>query len=105
MPNKKLNMINEIIANFDFEKVNTTMKLLDWQWAGEGVPGINKLRDSATERLNNAIEIVLSTDNKEHHDVGWLSSSGGLKATAWKNKKGKLSKLLLEFVLTDWDAE
>lgn len=105
MSDKKNNLINEILANFDFEKVHKTMTLLDWRWVGRGVPSINEIRDSASERLESAIEQVISSKNKEHHDIGWISSSGGLKATAWKNKKGKLEKLSLEFVLTDWDTE
>ena len=102
---KKQNKINEIIANFDFEKVNKTMIALDWKWGDEGVPNIKELKESAIERLESAIKQVLSPDNKEHHNTAWISSSGGLKATAWKNKKDKLEKLQLEFVLTDWDTE
>ena len=102
---KKQNMINDIIANFDFEKVNIVMKTLNWQWANEGIPNIKELKESAIERLKNAIEQAISPDNKEHHDIGWISSSGGFKATAWKNKKGKLDKLQLEFIVSDWDTE
>ena len=31
-------MIDDIMDNFDFDKVQTAMEALDWQWAGKGVP-------------------------------------------------------------------
>jgi hypothetical protein len=37
--------------------------------------------------------------------VGWISASGGFKAMAWKTKKGKLAKVQLEFIVSEWDAE
>ena len=43
MARKSYDMINEVLAHFDFEKVHTTMYLLNWTWAGEGVPNIKKL--------------------------------------------------------------
>ena len=106
MARHKYDMINEIIANFEFERVNEAMKALRWFWAGtKGVPTISELKESAQQRLNDAIEQVLSPNNTEHHEVGWMSNSGGLKATAWKKEDGTLSRIQLEFVVTDWDAE
>jgi hypothetical protein len=98
-------MINEIIAHFDFEKVSKVMHFLDWKWAEIGIPTIQDLKDSAVERLESAIEQVLSSKNNEHHDIAWISSTGGFKAMAWKTKKGKLAKLQLEFIVSDWDSE
>ena len=104
---KKQNMINEIIANFDFERVKKTMEALNWEWAiTKGIPNIEQLKENAIERLERAIELSTSPDNvKYHHHVGWISSSGGFKAVAWKNKKGKLKKLQLEFIVSDWDTD
>ena len=98
-------MIHEIIAWFDFEKVQKTMTALDWTWGEEGTPSQFSLKESAYERLKSAAELVLSPNNTEHHEIPWISASGGFKATAWKTEKGELSRLLLEFIVTEWDAE
>ena len=106
MARKKYDMINEVLAHFDFQAVNQTMKALNWTWATvEGVPTIQQLKESAEYYMNSAIEQVLSPNNKEHHDVGWISASGGFKAMAWKTKKGKLAKVQLEFIVSEWDAD
>ena len=106
MARKKYDMVNEVLAHFDFQAVNQTMKDLNWTWATvEGVPTIQQLKESAEERMNNAIDQVLSKDNKESHEVAWISSSGGFKAMAWKTKKGKLERVQLEFIVSEWDAD
>ena len=105
MARKKYDMINEVLAHFDFERVHETLVALDWTWHNEGIPDIKKLKESAEERMNSAIDQVLSKKNEEHHDVGWISASGGFKAMAWKTKKGKLAKVQLEFIVSEWDAE
>jgi hypothetical protein len=99
-------MIDNIIDNFDFNRVMTTMDALHWRWRGsKDTPTKQELIDSALERLHSAIEQVLSPDNKEHKDIGWISASGGFQAQAWKTKKGNLAKLQLEFIVSDWDVE
>jgi hypothetical protein len=106
MARKKYDMINEVLAHFDFEAVNQTMKALNWTWATvEGVPTIQQLKESAEERMSEAIDQVLSEKNKESHEVAWISATGGFKAMAWKTKKGKLAKVQLEFIVSEWDAE
>jgi hypothetical protein len=105
MARKQYDMINEVLAHFDFEKVNQTMIALNWTWRNEGIPTIQQLKESAEYHMNSAIEQVLSPKNKEHNGVGWISASGGFKAMAWKTKKGKLAKVQLEFIVSEWDAE
>jgi hypothetical protein len=105
MARRKYDMINEVLAHFDFEKVHETMTLLNWTWAGEGIPSIKQLKETADNLLNGAAEQVLSPTNTEHHEVGWISATGGFKAMAWKNKNGTLSRIQLEFIVTEWDAE
>ena len=41
----------------------------------------------------------------ESHKSSYFSSSGGLKATTWKNRYGHIEGIRLEFVLTAWDAD
>ena len=105
MARKNYDMVNEVLAHFEFEKVKLTMDVLDWKWAMTGVPTIKQLKESAEERLYDAIKQATSPDNDQHHDIGWISSSGGLKATAWKNEDKTLALLQLEFVVTEWQAE
>jgi len=99
-------MIDNIIDNFDFDRVMTTMDALHWRWRGsKDTPTKQELIDSALERLRSAIEQVLSPNNKEHKDIGWISASGGFQAQAWKTKKGNLAKLQLEFIVSEWNVE
>lgn len=98
-------MIKEIMDNFDFERVHNTMWLLDWRWIGVGVPSEKELKKNARKHLDRAIEQALSPNNTESIDVGWISASGGLEARAWKTKKNKLSRLTLDFVLTNWESD
>ena len=105
MARKKYDMVNEVLAHFDFDKVNQTMKALNWTWRDEGIPTIQQLKESAEERMYNAIDQVLSEKNKESHEVAWVSATGGFKAMAWKTKKGKLARVQLEFIVSEWDAE
>jgi hypothetical protein len=105
MARKKYDMINEVLVHFDFEKVHQTMKALNWKWAEEGVPTVKSLRESAEERMNCAAKQVLDKNNTEHHDIGWISSSGGLKAMAWRDENYNLARIQLEFIVTEWDAD
>lgn len=99
-------MVNEVLAQFDFERVKEVMDAIKWHWAGsDGVPTIRELKEEAENHLYSAIEQVLSPTNTEHHEIGWHSASGGLKATAWKNEDGTLARIQLEFIVADWDAD
>jgi len=102
---KESKMINDIIENFDFYKCHDVMSHVDWQWRGNGVPTIDMLKLSAVNRLKNAIEGVKDKENKVASDCEYHSSSGGLKATAWKNRYGHIEGVRLEFVLTEWDSD
>ncbi len=107
MAREQYDMVNEVLAHFDFEKVKEVMDAIGWRWAGakKGVPTIKELKESAERHLYSAIEQVLSPDNKEHYEVGFQSYSGGLKAMAWKKEDGTLARIQLEFIVTEWDAD
>lgn len=106
MARRKSDMINEVLAHFDFVQVHLVMMALDWKWAGcNRVPTIRELKEEAENHLNSAIEQALSLTNTEHHEVGWISASGGFKATAWKNEDNTLARIQLEFIVADWDAD
>lgn len=98
-------MIDNIMDNFDFERVHNTMWLLNWWWFDKGVPSVDQLKQEARKHLDRAIEQVLSPNNTESIDAAWMSASGGLVARAWKTKKNNLSRLTLDFVLTGWESD
>lgn len=64
-------MIDEILDEFDFEKVHRVMVALDWRYNGhEQVPSIGDLRRTARSLLKQVVE------SKGLHSVG----TGGLTA-------------------------
>ena len=98
-------MIDDIIENFKFDKVQSVMEFLDWQWAGEGVPTIESLKETAKRLLRDAAELRLNDYGNEHWEQGIICGTGGFEARAWCNKdKTKIDALDLKFILADWDA-
>jgi hypothetical protein len=59
-------MIDDIMDNFDFNRVQTAMEALDWRWASEGVPSIKQLKETAVYLLKSAAELRLE-DYLESH--------------------------------------
>ena len=94
-------MMFDILNNFDFQKVYVVMKSLNWTWYPKGVPTVDDITFSARERIESVIKNCL-LDAKP--DQEYISSSGGVKATAIKNDYGQITFLELEFVLTSWDV-
>jgi len=100
-------MINEIMEEFDFGKVESVMFHLNWRWASEynRTPNIDELRERAQELLESAAQSRLGDFIDEHHEVGIISATGGFKATAWCNEaKTEITGLKLEFIIADWDS-
>jgi len=93
-------MINNIIDNFDFEKVNKVMIFLDWHWhwAEDGVPNISELKKLATRHLFNTVkDLEMNNDSDAQSTV----HSGGIKVIGNK-RDGKITDLTLEFIIEDW---
>ena len=101
----KEKMIDEIIDNFDFEKCHFVMNKLKWEWAFNGVPTIEDLKRAARQRMEQAIKGALDKNDILPLNSYYFSSSGGLKATAWRNRYGHLEAINLEFVLAEWDSD
>jgi hypothetical protein len=99
-------MINNIIHEFDFIKVQNAMFALDWKWAGIGVPTLDQLRNEAHRLLKDAAFSRLYEYKDEHWLEGIQNSTGGFVAMAWCDEnKTKIIRLELKFVLTSWDSE
>ena len=101
-------MIDKFIDNFIWHILAVVMEELNWNWAGLGeggsIPNTLDLKVAAQERLESAIKQALNPKNTEDKGIGWISASGGLKATAWRTKNYKLSQIRLEFIIEEWDA-
>jgi hypothetical protein len=101
----KEKMIDEIIDNFDFERCHFVMSKLKWEWGFNGVPTIEDLKRAARQRMEQAIKGALDKNDILPLNSYYFSSSGGLKATAWRNRYGHLEAINLEFVLAEWDSD
>lgn len=89
MKKKDIKAIDEILQEFDFEKVHKVMKFLKWQWAfTNGIPNIEDMKKLAKDLLTRVCEEKTS-----------CTGTGGF--TARRYEKGILS---LEFNVTTWDT-
>ena len=83
---KERDLIDEIMDNFDFEKVHRVMTAVEWTWATiGGVPEVRDLRTTARKLLKGAF-------------VSGLYGTGGLYAT-YQN-----DVLRLSFNVDSWSA-
>lgn len=98
-------MINDIMDEFNFARVQSAMDHLNWKWIGEYVT-MEMLRNEAERLLHGAAEMRLG----EYKNEPWYEpiqfSTGGFQAIAWCNEsKTKITALELKFVLAEWDEE
>jgi len=99
-------MIDDIMDNFDFNRVQSAMEALDWQWAGEEVPSIDRLRETAVYLLKGASRLRLGEYLDSYWEEGIINGTGGFQATAYCDEaKTKIIVLDLKFILTEWDSE
>ena len=89
--------IDDILDNFEFERMHKVMKYLDWKWATtSGVPSVSDLRRKARSLLKDTIEALQI--NKQYY-----CATGGLAVTGVDCDDGLY--LRLDFVLTSWEAD
>ncbi len=97
-------MIEDILNEFDFDKVERAMEALDWKWRGQ-TPSIEDLREEAERLLRGAAESRLGAFKNAHWEVPILNACGGFEAKAWCNEdKTKITMLDLAFVVESWDS-
>ena len=109
-------MIDEIMDEFNFSRVLTTMEALDWKWGtakgglgpnprGLGIPDMDDLRATAERLLRGAAESRLGDYKDSHWELGIINGSGGFQATAWCDGDiSKITGLELEFIVANWDT-
>lgn len=97
------NMIEEILNNFDFEKVQKVMNFLDWTWFSCGRPQIHHLKGTAQQLMHCAVDGV----RKKCKNVNepYFCATGGFKATAYRNVFNHLIHIQLEFIVSDWETD
>jgi hypothetical protein len=97
-------MIEDILNEFDFDKVERVMEALNWKWRGE-TPTLYDLREEALRLLRGAAKSRLGNFKNEHHDVAIINACGGFEAKAYCDEnKTKITGLDLAFVVTSWDS-
>lgn len=87
--------IDDIMDNFNFNKVETVMKATNWTWVStHGVPVEHELRKQARELLKSVSQHYVS-------ELGfrYAISTGGFKATKYYD-----GELELEFIVAKWDT-
>ena len=70
---------------------------------GYRIPTKYDLIEAAKDRIQSAIEGIKGAGRMSLNE-SYGSSSGGLKATAYKNRYNQITFIKLEFILTEWDA-
>ena len=96
-------MIDGIMENFEWKRVQSTMDYLDWQWRGEYVT-VAMLKETAKRLLRGAMDSRLGDFKNESHEIGIVNGTGGLEAKAWCDEtKSRIVALDLKFVLSSWD--
>ena len=94
--------INEILDEFDFERVNEVMKSIYWQWVmpdgGYRTPSIPELRKHARKLLEETISGLISSNESDY-----CVECGGFRAEADKYENNPKIYIKLSFVLTSWE--
>ena len=105
----KEELINEVLDNFDFERVHNVMTFLNWKWISlsEGtneVPSLAKLVRTAQQYLEMAYD---GLEKIEHNEHSYMVGCGGFEVWAKRFPAG-LDKpdviLILSFNLAQFEA-
>lgn len=100
MKKSREQLIDEIVENFNWDKVYRTMDALGWIWVdSEGeTPSTGRLITTATRLLRDAY------DGAEKEQETYLSGTGGFEAVCHVDKDS-MYRLELRFVVTSWDVD
>ena len=89
--------IDDIMDNFDFDKVHETMTLLGWRWVNHDtqafeIPHVSELRKRARSLMKEALASSRAS---------YRIATGGFQVD--KTTEEDKTYLSLSFVLTSWD--
>ena len=101
MKKSREQLIDEIVENFNWDKVYRTMEALNWTWVdSEGeTPSIGKLITTATRLLRDAY------DGAEKEQYTYLAGTGGFEAVCFADGEDGMYRLELRFVVASWDVD
>lgn len=99
-------MIDEVLENFDFEKVYLTMKALRWSWAttAQTPPPMERLKETAEYLLRGCIDGAINCKDLKP-EVAYLNATGGFKAYCHLNRYKQVTSLHLEFIVSEWETD
>lgn len=94
----KNEMIDDIMDNFDFNKVAKCMKALNWKWIAvpEGIPEESDIRKAARKLLQGVPETFLKDER--------YSGTGGLYVRSWYEST-ELVLIEMTFVVAEWRVD
>jgi hypothetical protein len=92
--------VDNIINNFQFDRVEKVMKVLNWEWIDAGIPSIEQIRDKARSLLIEAKRYV-STSTKFESE--YRVSICGFTVDAHKVGNSDKVYLRLAFEVAEWD--
>ena len=94
--------INDILDEFDFERVNDVMKSVCWEWVMSdgryGIPSIPELRKQSRRLLEETVSGLISSKETQY-----FIESGGFRAEANKYDDDPKIHIRLSFVVTSWE--
>ncbi len=95
--------IQEIMDEFDFDRVHEVMKHLDWKWYmgdySTYVPTVRQIKERVFKQLNEVKEEAKS------RKCNTIIATGGFESEAFYNKDtGKVDYFTLKFVVEEWEA-
>ena len=94
--------IEKIIENFDFDKVQKVMKLLDWDYWNDKDVSKSKLKNTAVSCMNHCCAILHNNAGKKRANY----SSGGFVASARKYKDGEIClELSFQIASFNWSTK
>ena len=103
-------IIDDIIDNFDFEKVHKVMEFLNWQYwddsvKGQHVPDIHELRAAARRRIKDALREIEKTNQlRMTYDSGGFVATVEIDPDNIENEDLKKHIFIsLSFVLEGWN--
>ena len=86
-PDQYTTLVNDILDEFDFERVRDTMQALNWSWHSIGIPTIGDLRRQTRKLL-----------------ISLADSPNGLVATGGFEASRVDGYPKLQFIVADWDT-
>ena len=105
---KERKMIKDIVHNFNFDRVNKVMELLDWKWyttecPNGKIPSVPDMISICLQYLKRGI-----SETKDHYlntgEKDYSISTGGFEYYFELNEEDKIDYVSMKFVLTEWES-